>query len=168
MIPHVLQEGHLSAKKVWPNAREHMYWPSIDVDIVDFIRRCQECIKWSKMPKEPVQLHNIPEGRWGKLGMDYFYFSGVSYVSSDYFSKFPYMCHGCGLRRATPRNYFWPYGGWHRHGQDGSQRRLGPGWIQNTYFSSGRARTRLTGRWRALSSRYSLLTKLYTLGLPTT
>ena len=68
-----------------------MYWPSIDVDIVDFIRRCQECIKWSKMPKEPVQLHNIPEGRWGKLGMDYFYFSGVSYVSSDYFSKFPYM-----------------------------------------------------------------------------
>ena len=39
-------------------------------------------------------------------------------------------------------------------------RQLGPRWIQNTNLLSGRARTRLTGRWRALSSRYSLITEL--------
>ena len=44
------------------------------------------------MPKEPLQPHDIPEGPWLKLGMDYFNFNGTQYVLiSDYFSKFPYV-----------------------------------------------------------------------------
>ena len=75
-----LHEGHLSVKKVQDNPKEHMYWPGINANIEDFTQRCQECIKWSQIAKEPLQPHDIPEGPWRKLGMDYFNFNGSSYV----------------------------------------------------------------------------------------
>ena len=87
-----LHEGHLSASKVQENAKQHMYWTGIDADIEDYTKRCQECIKRSQVPKEPLQPHDIPEGPWRKLGIDYFTFDGNSYVLiCDYFSKFPFL-----------------------------------------------------------------------------
>ena len=87
-----LHEGHLSASKVQENAKQHMYWTGIDADIEDYTKRCQECIKRSKVAKEPLQPHGIPEGPWRKLGIDYFTFDGNSYVLiCDYFSKFPFL-----------------------------------------------------------------------------
>ena len=89
---HRLHKGHLSANKVQENAREHMYWIGINMDIEDYTKRCQECIKRSQIAKEPLQPHDIPEGLWRKLGMDYFNFNGNSYVLiCDYFSKFPFL-----------------------------------------------------------------------------
>ena len=89
---HHLHEGHLSAKKVKDNAKEHMYWPVTNADTEDYTQRCQECIKWSQMGKEPLQPHDISEGPWRKLGMDYFNFNGNLYVFiCDYFSKFPFL-----------------------------------------------------------------------------
>ena len=87
-----LHEGHLSANKVQENAKQHMYWTGIDADIEDYTKRCQECIKRSRVAKEPLQPHDIPEGPWRKLGIDYFNFNGNSYVLiCDYFSKFPFL-----------------------------------------------------------------------------
>ena len=87
-----LHEGHLSANKVQENTKQHMYWTGIDVDIEDYTKRCQECIKRSQVAKEPLQPHDIPEGPWRKLGMDYFNFDGNSYVLiCDYFSKFLFL-----------------------------------------------------------------------------
>ena len=87
-----LHKGHLSTNKVQENAKEHMYWPGINADIEDYTKRCQECIKRSQVAKEPLQPHNIPEGPWRKLGMDYFNFNGNSYVLiCDYFSKFLFL-----------------------------------------------------------------------------
>ena len=55
-------------------------------------KRCQECIKRSQTAKEPLQPHDISEGPWRKLGMDYFNFNGNSYVLiCDNFLKFPFM-----------------------------------------------------------------------------
>ena len=89
---HRLHEGHLSANKVQESAREHMYWIGIDADIEDYTKRCQECIKQSQTAKEPLQPHDIPEGPWRKLCMDYFNFNDNSYVLiCDYFLKFPFM-----------------------------------------------------------------------------
>ena len=69
-----------------------MYWTGIDADIEDYTKQCQECIKRSQVPKEPLQPHDIPEGPWRKLGIDYFTFDGNSYVLiCDYFSKFPFL-----------------------------------------------------------------------------
>ena len=87
-----LHEGHLSASKVQENAKQHMYWTGIDADIEDYTKRCQECIKRSQVAKEPLQPHDIPEGPWRKIGIDYFAFDGNSYVLiCDYFSKFPFL-----------------------------------------------------------------------------
>ena len=92
-----LHEGHLSASKVQENAQQHMYWTGIDADIEDYTKQCirpmyQECIKRSQVAKEPLQPHDIPEGPWKKLGIDYFAFDGNSYVLIyDYFSKFPFL-----------------------------------------------------------------------------
>ena len=100
IIPRELQEeyfshlhkGHLSASKVQENAKQHMYWTGINADIEDYTKQCHECIKRSQVAKEPLQPHDIPEGPWRKLGMDYFNFDGNSYVLiCDYFSKFPFL-----------------------------------------------------------------------------
>ena len=42
-----LHQGHLPATKVQQNAHQHLYWPGLDADIVDYTRRCQECIRQS-------------------------------------------------------------------------------------------------------------------------
>ena len=87
-----LHEGHLSASKVQENAKQHMYWTGIDADIEDYTKQFQECIKRSQVAKEPLQPHDIPEGPWRKLGIDYFNFDGNSYVLiCDYFSKSPFL-----------------------------------------------------------------------------
>ena len=84
---HHLHEGHLSATKVQENVKEHMYWPGINADIEDYTERYQECIKRSQVAKEPLQPHDIPEGPWRKLGMDYFNFNGNSYVCFPFCTK---------------------------------------------------------------------------------
>ena len=67
-------------KKVQENARHHMYWPGIDVDILDYIKRCQICIKSSSTANEPLQPQDIPDGPWQKIAIDFFDFKGKLYV----------------------------------------------------------------------------------------
>ena len=87
-----LHHGHLSATKVQQNARQHLYWPGLDADIIDYTRRCQECIKRSLPPKEPLQAHDVPQQPWERIAMDYFYSDGKLYILiCDYFSKFPFL-----------------------------------------------------------------------------
>ena len=86
-----LHHGHLSATKVQQNAREHLYWPRLDADIVDYTRRCQECIKQSHSPKELLQAHDVPQQPWEHIAMDYFYVNGKLYILiCDYFNKVPF------------------------------------------------------------------------------
>ena len=71
---------------------EHLYWPGLDADIADYTRRCQECIRRSQPPKEPLQAHEVPQEPWERIAMDYFYMNGSLYILiCDYFSKFPFM-----------------------------------------------------------------------------
>ena len=87
-----LHEGHPSASKTILNARQHMFWLGIKADIKDYTRRCQVCIKRSRPAREPLQPHEIPDGPWQKLGMDFFDLKGKCYILiCDYFSKFPFM-----------------------------------------------------------------------------
>ena len=87
-----LHQGHLSATKVQQNARQHLYWPGLDADITNYTRRCQECIRQSQPPKEPLQAHDVPQEPWERIAMDYFYMNGRLYILiCDYFSKFPFL-----------------------------------------------------------------------------
>ena len=84
VIPSCLREeylermhyGHLSASKIQDNARQHLYWPRLDADITNFVRRCQECIKKAHPPKEPLQAHDVPSQPWEHIAMDHFYQNG--------------------------------------------------------------------------------------------
>ena len=87
-----LYQDHLSATKVQRNARQHLRLPGLDADIVDYTRRCQECIHQSLPPKEPFQAHDVPQEPWERIAMDYFYMNGRLYILiCDYFSKFPFL-----------------------------------------------------------------------------
>ena len=87
-----LYQGHLSATKVQQNACQHLYWPGLDADIIDYTRRCQECIHRSLLPKEPLQAHDVPQQPLEHIAMDYFYVNGRLYVLiCDYFSKFHFL-----------------------------------------------------------------------------
>ena len=87
-----LHQGHLSATKVQQNARQHLYWPGLDADIADYTRRCQECIRRSQPPKEPLQVHEVPQEPWERITMDYFYMNGrLCILICDYFSRFPFL-----------------------------------------------------------------------------
>ena len=50
-----LHHGHLSVAKVQQNAHQHLHWPGLDADIIDYTRRCQECVQEAHSPKEPLQ-----------------------------------------------------------------------------------------------------------------
>ena len=87
-----LHHGHLSATKVQQNTHQHLYWPGLDADIIDYTRRYQECICWSLPPKQPLQAHDVPQQCWEHITMDYFYVNGRLHILvCDYFSKFLFL-----------------------------------------------------------------------------
>ena len=87
-----LHHCHLSAMKVQQNACQHLYLPGLDADILDYTRRCQECICQSLPPKEPLQAHDVPQQPWERIAMDYFYVNGRLYfLICDYFSTLPFL-----------------------------------------------------------------------------
>ena len=87
-----LHQGHLSATKVQQNVHQHLYSPRLDADIVDYTRRCQECICQSLSPKEPLQAHDVLQEPWERIAMDYFYMNGRLYILiCDYFSEFSFL-----------------------------------------------------------------------------
>ena len=72
-----------------------MYWPGMEADVTDYIKRCITCIDNSKMPVEMLHPHKVPTGPWIKIGMDFFQDdSGNKFlIVADYFSKFLFVHH---------------------------------------------------------------------------
>ena len=87
-----LHHGHLSATKAQQNALQHLYWPGLDADILDYMTRCQECVQRAHPPKEPLQAHDVIWQPHECIAMDHFYVNDRLYVLVyDYFSKFPFV-----------------------------------------------------------------------------
>ena len=76
-----LHGSHASINKAMDLARTCIYWPGMEADITDYIKRCLTCIKCSNLPIETLQPHEVPPRPWVKIGVDFF----------QDFSKFPYM-----------------------------------------------------------------------------
>ena len=82
----------------WPHQRRHVprlarrYWDFRDELSTDdgmLLKGLRLIIPAELQEEYP---HDIPEGPWRKLGIDYFTFDGNSYVLiCDYFSKFPFL-----------------------------------------------------------------------------
>ena len=88
-----LHKSHAGINKALALARTCVYWPGMEADVTDYIKRCLMCIESSNLPIETLHPHEVPPGPWVKLGMDFFQdHHGKKYlIIADYFSKFPYI-----------------------------------------------------------------------------
>ena len=90
--------AHLGEKKTLAKITINYFWPSIDADVEDWVKRCQPCAARKAPPsKVKAPLQNIPvEGPFHRVGMDILgplprTSSGKRYiiVFMDYFTKYP-------------------------------------------------------------------------------
>ena len=88
-----LHGSHASINKAMDLARTCVYWPSMEEDVTDYIKRCLTCIECSNLLVEMLQPHEVPPGPWVKIGIDFFqdHLGKKHLIVADYFSKFPYV-----------------------------------------------------------------------------
>ena len=88
-----LHWSHAGINKAMSLARRCMYWPGMEVDVTDYIKRCLTCIDSSNLPVETLHPHEVPSGSWVKVWMDFFQddFGKKHLIIADYFSKFPFV-----------------------------------------------------------------------------
>ncbi|XP_062711283.1 uncharacterized protein K02A2.6-like [Aedes albopictus] len=87
-----LHRGHPGIERMKSVARSIVYWPGIDEDIQDFVRRCSICASAAKSPPQvQPQPWSKAEGPWKRIHLDYAGpIDGMSYlVIVDSFSKWP-------------------------------------------------------------------------------
>ena len=88
-----LHKSHEGANQSLSLAKTCIYWPGMEADVMDYIKRCVPCIDNVKMPVETLCPHEVPAGPWIKIGMDFFQDdSGQKFlIIADYFSKFLFI-----------------------------------------------------------------------------
>ena len=86
---HWSQQG---MEKMQAQAREGVYWPGINADIADYVRRYTICTKHKgSLPAEPMLPWNIPEYLW-QITADYFHHKGKEcLLICNLFSKYPFL-----------------------------------------------------------------------------
>ena len=98
IIPETLREdmkqrihsSHLGQQACLRRARECIYWPNMNNDIIVFVAKCSVCRKYDfKQGKETLKPHKIPERPWEKVGVDLFSLNDKNYlITVDYLSGF--------------------------------------------------------------------------------
>ena len=74
-------ESHMGAEKsTKARARIVMYWPGMSKDIEDEVSECSVCMKYQKSQhREPMLLHDIPDGIWQNIAMYIMTYDGIDY-----------------------------------------------------------------------------------------
>jgi hypothetical protein len=88
----MLHNGHPGVKRMKSLARIYVYWPKLDSEIEEFVRKCQQCAAVAKNPiKTTLQSWPKVDGPWKRIHMDYAGpFNGKMYlIIVDAFSKYP-------------------------------------------------------------------------------
>lgn len=84
---HENHQGVVLMKKL---AREHVYWPCIDQDIEEFVKKCTKCQQWSHSPKKKVTSSWEPCTRpMERIHIDFFTIWGKTCILIvDAYSKY--------------------------------------------------------------------------------
>nr|VZI02037.1 unnamed protein product [Spirometra erinaceieuropaei] len=88
----VFHAAHPGTSRMKSIARSFAYWPGIDGDIDDLVRRCSRCQQAAKMPsRQPPVPWEPPERPWSRVHIDFAgQLNGVSYlILVDAYSKRP-------------------------------------------------------------------------------
>ena len=88
-----LHDSHQGIEKMTHIARSNVYWPGIDADISDYVRRCTICTKFkASQSTQPMLPRDIPDSPWQELAADYFTHKGKDYLLiANTFSKYPFV-----------------------------------------------------------------------------
>ncbi|XP_062510501.1 uncharacterized protein K02A2.6-like [Corticium candelabrum] len=85
-----LHNTHLGVEGCLRRAREPLFWPGINAELKDFVRRCSVCAAYRpEQCREPLKPHEIPSRPWQKVAIDLFSLETTNYtVFVDYYSNF--------------------------------------------------------------------------------
>ena len=86
----ILHQSHMGIVKTKRRARDMIYWPGLNTQIEEMVRKCEFCLEnHRKQQKEPMTIHPLPILPWNKVGTDLFEFEGIHYlIMVDYYSNF--------------------------------------------------------------------------------
>ena len=86
-----LHTAHLGQEKTRLLAKETVYWPSINKDIIHTVEACTICQEHQRSQQaEPLMQHEIPSRPWSVIGTDLFEHNGKQLlIVADYYSKYP-------------------------------------------------------------------------------
>ena len=86
-----LHAAHQGIEATNRRARDTVYWPGITEDIKRKCTSCESCLAYAdSQPREPMQSHELPEGPWQRVGMDFFELKKQQYLlMTDYWSNWP-------------------------------------------------------------------------------
>ena len=89
-----LHASHSGIETTRRRAREICYWPNMNAQITDLIKKCEACNALQpSQPREELHQHEVPEYPWLKVGMDIFECEGRQYlIMSDYTSNWFEIC----------------------------------------------------------------------------
>jgi len=67
-----IHEGHPGICRMKSFARSYVWWPGMDADLEDRVRKCVVCQRSQRMPqKAPIQPWEWPEKPWARLHIDH-------------------------------------------------------------------------------------------------
>ena len=90
-VPQTIHKGHFGFEKMLVRAREAVFWPGITSDLLQTAQSCEVCQTFSRsQQRETLLPHEVPQGPWERLGIDFFEFQSTTYLLiADYCSRFP-------------------------------------------------------------------------------
>lgn len=86
-----LHYNHLGMQKSLLRAKEIVYWPNLNSELVNLIKNCQACLTFqNSQQKELLISKPIPHGPWEAVSADFFKYKGNDYlIIVDNYSKYP-------------------------------------------------------------------------------
>ena len=77
----IIYQGHFGLENLKKRARQALFWPLINNEIKDMIKKCPTCLFFrSRQPTEPLIKHPVPQELWTKLAADLFRLYGHYYL----------------------------------------------------------------------------------------
>ena len=85
-----IHKGHLGQEKCKARARQVVFWPGMNAEIIEMVAKCSTCLEHrSRQQNESLMSHEVPNQPWEKVGADLFEFKHHHYlVCVDYYSNY--------------------------------------------------------------------------------
>ena len=69
----LIRQGHLGIENCKKRARQSLFWPLMNSEIEDMIKKCPTCLTCrNRQASEPIIYHQVPNQAWTKIIADPF------------------------------------------------------------------------------------------------